>query len=49
MEVSWVLGAGLGVSVAPTTDLFIEGHYSIGFIEGGNVQYLPIRPGLVFR
>lgn len=46
-----VLGAnvGAGVNIAvPTADLFIEADYVIGFTETENIQYLPVRVGVLF-
>lgn len=41
--------AGAGVNIAvPTADLFIEADYYIGFADTDNIQYLPVRVGVLF-
>lgn len=41
------VGAGVNIAV-PTADLFIEADYVIGLTETENIQYLPVRVGVLF-
>ncbi len=42
-------GGGLEFRVTPATGLFVDARYSIGFQAGENLEYLPVRIGVVFR
>ena len=42
-------GLGINFSTGPYMDLFVEGRYGIGFLEGDNTGYVPVTAGLKMK